>query len=351
MCSPLWGTRSDLGFSFASRNLNPSWPIIELKPFLAHNHVFKQLHLVSKGSSPGNVAAQDTSRRPPRPGPSQPFWLSVLIHQDYLLLSLYFLWSFFLLVIILAHYPSFLFYTVEPNVREGFCGKWYLVSYPPGNTLKFFYYIKVFVWITRNWKNLKRDGTTRQPYLYEPYLLRNLYAGQEAAVRTRHGATDWIKIGKGVHQGCMLLPCLFNLYAEYIMRNAGLEEAQAGIKIAGRNINNLRYADDTTLIAEREEELKSPLMKVKEESEKAGLKLNIQKPKIMASSPIISWQIDVETMERDTDLIFLGFKITVDSDCSHEINRCLLLGRKAMTNLDSVLKSRDITLPTKVHLV
>ena len=135
------------------------------------------------------------------------------------------------------------------------------------------------------------------------------------------------------------------------MRNAGLEEAQAGIKIARRNINNLRYADDTTLIAEREEELKSPLMKVKEESEKAGLKLNIQKPKIMASSPIISWQIDVETMERDTDLIFLGFKITVDSDCSHEINRCLLLGRKAMTNLDSVLKSRDITLPTKVHLV
>ena len=132
------------------------------------------------------------------------------------------------------------------------------------------------------------------------------------------------------------------------MQNAGLDEAQAGIKIAGRNINNLRYADDTTLMAESEEELKSLLMKVKEENEKVGLKLN---SKIMASGPIISWQIDVETMERDTDLIFLGFKITVDSDCSHEINRCLLLGRKAMTNLDSILKSRDITLPTKVHLV
>ena len=135
------------------------------------------------------------------------------------------------------------------------------------------------------------------------------------------------------------------------MRNAGLDEAQAGIKIARRNIKNFRCAGDTTLMAESKKELKSLLMKVKEESEKAGLKLNIQKPKIMASSPIISWQIDVETMERDTDLIFMGFKITVDSDCSHEINRCLLLGRKAMTNLDSVLKSRDITLPTNLHLV
>jgi len=135
------------------------------------------------------------------------------------------------------------------------------------------------------------------------------------------------------------------------MRNAGLDEAQAGIKIAGRNINNLRYADDTTLTAESEEELKSLLMKVKEESEKVGLKLNIQKTKIMASSPITSWQIDGETMETVTDFIFLGSKIIADGDCSHEIKRCLLLERKVMTNLDSILKSRDITLPTKVRLV
>ena len=135
------------------------------------------------------------------------------------------------------------------------------------------------------------------------------------------------------------------------MRNAGLEEAQAGIKIAGRDINNLRYADDTTLMAESEEELKSLLIKVKEESEKVGLKLNIQKTKIMASVPITSWQIDEETVETVTDFIFGGFKIIADGDCSHEIKRCLLLGRKAMTNLDSILKSRDITLPTKVHLV
>ena len=134
------------------------------------------------------------------------------------------------------------------------------------------------------------------------------------------------------------------------MRNAGLEEAQAGIKIAGRNINSLKYADDTTLMAESEE-LKSLLMKVKEESGKAGLKLNIQKTKIMASGPIISWQIDAETMETVTDFIFLGSKITADGDCSHEIKRRLLLGRKAMKNLDSILKSRDITLPTKVCLV
>ena len=135
------------------------------------------------------------------------------------------------------------------------------------------------------------------------------------------------------------------------MQNAGLDEAQAGIKIAGRNINNLRYADDTTLMAEREEELKSLLMKVKAESEKVGLKLNIQKTKIMASVPITSWQIDGETMEPVTDFIFLGSKITADGDCSHEIKRCLLLGREVMTNLDSILKSRDITLPTKVRLV
>ena len=135
------------------------------------------------------------------------------------------------------------------------------------------------------------------------------------------------------------------------MRNAGLDEAQTGIKIARRNINDLRYADDTTLMAESEEELKSLLMKVKEESEEVGLKLNVQKTKIMASSPITSWQIDGETVETVTDFIFLGSKITAEGDCSHEIKRCLLLGRKVMTNLDSILKSRDITLPTKMHLV
>ena len=161
-------------------------------------------------------------------------------------------------------------------------------------------------------------------------LLRNLYADQEATVRTGHGTTDWFQIGKGVRQGCILSPCLFNFYAEYIMRNAGLEEAQAGIKIARRNINNLRYADDITFMAESEEALKSLLMKVKEESEKVGLKPNIQKTKIMAYGPITSWQIDVETV---ADFIFLGSKVTVDGDCSHEIKRCLLLGRRAMTNL------------------
>ena len=181
-------------------------------------------------------------------------------------------------------------------------------------------------------------------------LLRNLYVGQEAIVRTTHGTTDWFKIGKGEHQDCILSPCLFNVYAEYIMWNDRLDEAQAGIKIARRNINNLRYADDTTLTAESEEELESLLMKVKEESEKAGLKLNIQKTKIMASGPITSWQIDGETMETVTDLTFLGSKITADGGCSHEI-KTRFLGRKAMTNLDSILKSRDITLPTKVRLV
>ena len=138
--------------------------------------------------------------------------------------------------------------------------------------------------------------------------LRNLYAGQEETVRTGHGTTDWFQIGEGVHKGCILSPYLFNLYAEYIMRNTGLEEAQAGIKTAGRNINNLRYADGTTLMAESEEELKSLLVKVKEESEKVGLKLNIQKTKIMASGPIISWQIDGETVETVADFTFLGSK-------------------------------------------
>ena len=146
-------------------------------------------------------------------------------------------------------------------------------------------------------------------------------------------------------------PCLFNFYAEYITRNAGLDEAQAGIRIAGRNINNLRYAEDTILKAESEEELKSLLMKVKEESEKVGLKLNIQKTKIMASGPTTSWQIDGETVETVADCIFRGSTITVDGDCSHEIKRRLLLGRKVMTNLDSTLKSRDIILPTKVRLI
>ena len=150
-------------------------------------------------------------------------------------------------------------------------------------------------------------------------LLRNLYAGQEATVRTGHGKTDWFQIGKRVHQGCKLSPCLFNLYAEYIRRNFGLDEAQAGIKIAGRNINNLRYADDTTLMAESEEELNSLLTKVKEGSEKVGLKHIIQKTKIMASGPIISREIDGETVETVSDFIFLVSKITADDDCSHEI--------------------------------
>ena len=173
------------------------------------------------------------------------------------------------------------------------------------------------------------------------------FACKYATVRTGPGTTDWFQIGKGVHQGSLLSLCLFNLYAEYIMRNAGLEEAQAGIRIAGRNINNLRYADDTILMAESEEELKNLLMRVKEKSEKVGIKLSIQKMKIMASGPITSWQIDGETVETVTDFIFLGSKITADGDCSHEIKRRLLLIRKVMTNLDSILKSKDITLPTK----
>ena len=181
--------------------------------------------------------------------------------------------------------------------------------------------------------------------------LRNLYAGQEATVRMGHGTTDWFQIRKGVHQGCILSPCLFNLYAEYIMRNDRMDEAQAGIKIARGNINNLRYPNDITLMAESEEELKSLLMKVKEESEKVSLKVNIQKTKIMVSSPITSWQIDGETKETVRDFFFLSSKITAGGDCSHENKRCLLRGRKAITNLDSILKSRNITLPTKVHIV
>ena len=172
-------------------------------------------------------------------------------------------------------------------------------------------------------ENSSSDGNTRPLY-----LPLEKSAGQEATVRTRHETMDWFQIGKGVHQGC-----LFNLYAEYSIQNARLDEAQAGIKIAGRNISNLRYADDTTLMAESEKELKSLLMKVKEEGEKAGLKLSIQKTKIMASDLITLWQIDGERMETVTKFFFLGAKITVDGDCSHEVKRCLVLGRNSMTNL------------------
>ena len=186
------------------------------------------------------------------------------------------------------------------------------------------------------WKILQEMGILD----HLTYLLRNLYAGQEATVRTGHGPTDWFQIGKGVRQGCILSPCLFNLYAEYVVRNTGLEEAQGGIKIAGRNINHLRYVDDTTLMAESEEELRNLLMKVKEESEKVGLKLNIQTTKIIASGPITSWLMG---KNRNSDRpYFLGLQnhCGMKFHYSHEIKRCLLLGRKAMTNLDSMLKSR-----------
>jgi len=178
------------------------------------------------------------------------------------------------------------------------------------------------------WKILKDMGIPK----HLTRLLKNLYAGQEATVRTGHGTTDWFKTGKGVHQGSILSPCLFNLLAEYVMLNEGLDEAQAGIKIAGRNIKNLRYADNTTLMTESEEEFKSLLMKVRE-SDEVDLKFNVQKTKVMASSPITSRQIDGEKVEAVTGFIFLDSKITVDGDCSHEIKRQLLLGRKAMKNL------------------
>ena len=182
-------------------------------------------------------------------------------------------------------------------------------------------YAKTFDCVDHNqlWKILKEMGIPDHLIC----LMRNLYAGQEATVRTGHGTTDWFQIGKGVRQGCILSPCLFNLYAEYLMRNSGLEEAQAGIKIAGRNLNNLRYADDTTLMAESEEELKSLVMKVKEECGKVVLKLNIQKTKIMASGPITSCQIDGETVKTVSDFILGGSKIAADGDCSHEIKRTL----------------------------
>ena len=183
-------------------------------------------------------------------------------------------------------------------------------------------YAKAFDCVDHNklWKILKEMGIID----HLTCLLRNLYAGQDTRVRTGDGTTDWFQIGKGVCQGRILSPYLFNLYAEYIMRNTGLDEAQAGIKIVGRNINNLRYADDTTLMAESEEELRSLSLKVKEESEKLGLKLNIQKTKIMAFGPITSWEIDGETVETVTDFIIIiiifGSKINTDGDCSHEIN-------------------------------
>ena len=171
-------------------------------------------------------------------------------------------------------------------------------------------------------------------------LLTNLYAGQEATVRTGHGTIYWFQIGRGVRQSCILSPCLFSLYAEYIMQDARLDEAEAGIKIAGRNINNLRYAVDTTIMTEMEEELKTLLMKAKEEIGTAGLKLNIQKTKVMASGSITSWQIDGETMETVTDFLFLGSKITADGDCSHQ--KMLTPWKKSYDQPRQHIKNRDI---------
>ena len=211
----------------------------------------------------------------------------------------------------------------------------------PKNIYFFFVdYAKAFDCVDHNklWKILEEMGIPE----HQACLLRNLYAGQEATVRIGHGTADWFTIRKGLRQGCIFSPRLFNLYAEYIMRNAGLDEAQARIKISGRNINNLRYTDDTALMAESEEELKSLLMKVKTESEEVGLKLNIQKTKTMASGPITSWQIDGETVETLTGFILGGSKITEDGNCSHEIKRHLLLERKAITNLDSILKPETL---------
>ena len=209
----------------------------------------------------------------------------------------------------------------------------------------FIAYAKAFDFVDHNklWKILKEMGIPD----HLTCLLRNLYAGQETTVRTGHGTAEWFHIQKGVNQGCILSPCLFNLYAEYILRNAGLHETEAGIKIAGRNINNFRYVDDTILMAESEEEQKSLLMKVKEECENVCLKLNIQKAKIMASCPITSWQVGGETVETVTDFIYF-----LPNHCRWWPQPWhLLFGKKVMTNLDSLLKSRDITLPTKVHLV
>ena len=205
----------------------------------------------------------------------------------------------------------------EPEIKlPTFAGSWKKKEFQKNIYFCFIDYAKAFDCVDHNklWKILKEMGIPDHLI-----CLRNLYAGQEATVRTGHGTTDWFQNGKGVCQGCILSPCLFNLYAEYIMLNARLNEVQAGIKIARRNINNLRYADDTTLTAKSEEELKSLLMKVKEENENAGFKLNMQKTKIMVSSPITSCQIDGEKMETVSDFIFLGSEITADGDCSREI--------------------------------
>ena len=201
------------------------------------------------------------------------------------------------------------------------------------------------MWIATNCGKFLRD---RRPD-HLTCLLRNLYVGQEATVRTRHGTTDWFQIGKGVCQGCILSPCLFNFCAEYIMQNARLDEAQAGIRFAGRNISNLRYVDDTTLLAENEEE-RACCWEWKRRVKKLAWNLTLKKTKITASGTITSWQIEGEKVEAVTDFISLGSKISAGSDCSHEIKRCLLLRRKAMINLDSVLRIRDITLLTKVHI-
>ena len=182
-------------------------------------------------------------------------------------------------------------------------------------------------------------------------LLRSLYAGQEAIVRTGHRTTDWFQIGKGVHQGCVLLPCLFNFYAEYIMQNSGLDESEAEIKIAGRNISNLRYVDDNHFNGRKWRGAKEPLDESERGEWKADLKLSIQKTKIMVSGPLTSWQIDGENVETVSDFIFLGSKVNADGDCSHEIKRRLLLGRIAMSNLDRILKSRHIIVKAMVSPV
>ena len=195
----------------------------------------------------------------------------------------------------------------EPEIKLSIsAGSWKKQEFQKNIYFCFIHYAKAFDCVDHNklWKILQEMGIPD----HLTCLLRNLYTGQEATIRTGHGTIDWFQIGKGVRHGCILLPCLFNFYAEYIMRNTGLEEAQAGIKIARRNTNNFRYADDTTLMAESEEELKNLLMQVKEESEKVGLKLDIQKTKIMASSPITSWQIDGETVETVSDFIFWGLQ-------------------------------------------
>ena len=208
------------------------------------------------------------------------------------------------------------------------------------NIYCFINYAKAFDYVDHNklWKILQEMGVPDDLTC----LLRNQYAGQETTVRTGHGTTDCFQIGRGVCQGCILSSCLFNLYAEYTMWNVRLDEAQAGIKSAGRNINNLRYADDSTLMAESKEELKSLMIKSERGEWNSWLKVNIQKIKITAWSPITSWQKDGETMKTVTDFIFGSSKIIADGDCSREIKRHLLLGSKAMTNLDSILKGRHI---------